>query len=307
MEFLIAPCSHEHLLEVLQSSVEAVIIGDAQLSLRLCYTYELNELPQVLDLIAKAQKKAYIDVHTMVDNATLKQVERIIETIKFSAVEGIVFSDPAVYQIALNLGCQQKLVLNTETTTTNWFSGEYWVNKGVSHIALAKELTADAITSMDMQMPKKATILEIQVFGALNMFHSRRNLLNNYYNHLEIKSGALSQTNYLFDPERNNHYPIFEDASGTHIMSPRDVCLIDELAFFEKMEHPTMLKIDGKGHDALFMNSVISNFLEAREMCLLHKTEYEKQGKAFQDKIAKLYQGSHRTIDKGFFYKPTIY
>lgn len=34
---------------------------------------------------------------------------------------------------------------------------------------------------------------------------------------------------FLYDPERNNKYPIYEDENGTHIMSPNDICFIDEL------------------------------------------------------------------------------
>ena len=34
---------------------------------------------------------------------------------------------------------------------------------------------------------------------------------------------------FLHDKERNNKYPIFEDANGTHIFSPNDMCMIDEI------------------------------------------------------------------------------
>ena len=39
---------------------------------------------------------------------------------------------------------------------------------------------------------------------------------------------------YFGDEERQNNYPVYEDYNGTHIMSPNDICLIEELApFFE--------------------------------------------------------------------------
>ena len=31
----------------------------------------------------------------------------------------------------------------------------------------------------------------------------------------------------LYDEERDNKYPVFEDYNGTHIMSPNDICLIE--------------------------------------------------------------------------------
>ena len=49
---------------------------------------------------------------------------------------------------------------------------------------------------------------------------------------------------FLYDPERNNKYPIYEDENGTHIMSPNDICFIDELEELIEAEVDS-LKIDG--------------------------------------------------------------
>ena len=49
---------------------------------------------------------------------------------------------------------------------------------------------------------------------------------------------------FLHDKERNNKYPIYEDENGTHIMSPNDMCMIDELEELIEAE-VDCLKIDG--------------------------------------------------------------
>ena len=38
----------------------------------------------------------------------------------------------------------------------------------------------------------------------------------------------------LYDEERDNKYPVFEDYNGTHIMSPNDICLIEGEAFLRQ-------------------------------------------------------------------------
>lgn len=65
------------------------------------------------------------------------------------------------------------------------------------------------------------------------MFQSKRMLLGNYYTfqdkQMKIKRENDDKELLLYDEERDNKYPVFEDFNGTHIMSPNDICLIEEL------------------------------------------------------------------------------
>ncbi len=75
--------------------------------------------------------------------------------------------------------------------------------------------------------------IEVQVHGMSCMFQSKRSLLGNYYEYqgkaMEIENRSMEKNMFLHDKERSNKYPIFEDENGTHIMSPNDICIIDEL------------------------------------------------------------------------------
>ena len=308
MELIITACSHEHMLTLLKKDIDAIVIGESKLSLRLAYTYEKTELYDAITTIKKANKKVIIDMHTMVDNALLPYAEEILQQLQTLEVDGIIYSDPAIYALAQAIQCKHPLIWSTETTATNWFAVEYWAQKGIQHVVLAKELTKDAIASINQNIKNPDVALEIQAFGPLNMFHSRRNLLNNYYQHLELtdaKNGNEQQ--FLFDRERNNYYPIFEDASGTHIMSPKDVCLVDEFEFFASCQHIKYLRIDALGHPIAFMDEVIDTFIIANKTFAENPENYFQNKESYSKKIANLYEGNHRTMDKGFFYKPTIY
>ena len=75
--------------------------------------------------------------------------------------------------------------------------------------------------------------IEVQVHGMVNMFQSKRSLLGNYFEYqgkeLEVQNRKFEKDMFLHDKERGNKYPIYEDENGTHIMSPDDLCIIDEL------------------------------------------------------------------------------
>ena len=41
---------------------------------------------------------------------------------------------------------------------------------------------------------------------------------------MKIKRENDDKELLLYDEERDNKYPVFEDFNGTHIMSPNDIC-----------------------------------------------------------------------------------
>ncbi|MGL5042864.1 MAG: peptidase U32 family protein [Culicoidibacterales bacterium] len=306
MQLLVNPCSHEHLLSLLTQDIDGIIIGETSTALRLNYTYDLIELADVITIINQHHKAIYIDMHTMIDNKLIPPATALLTMLASKTITGVIYADPAIYQIAHEINFPHPLVWSSETTATNWYSVEYWANKGVHHVALAKELTKTAIKSINDNLENRDVLLEIQAFGPLSMFHSRRNLLNNYYQHLDLVN-LDSKIKHLFDKDRNNYYPIFENVNGTHIMSPKDICLIDELPFLASCNRIKYLKLDSLGHGPIFMDTIISLFIEARQLFNDDIIRYEEHKSSYLKQIAALYDENYRTIDKGFLYKPTIY
>jgi len=310
MEYLVTCCSHEHLLQTMHKNIEGFVIGERFLSLNLPYTYSKQKLLETIDLLAQEQKKVYVDMRTLLPNSMLPNVELLLKELATTKVTGIIFADPAVYMIAQELHVSVPLVWGGDTISTNWYMNDFWSEKGVQHTLIAKELTKDAIKSIDDNIQNEELVFELQGFGPLTMFHSRRNLLDNYYQHLEkvqVKKNNTDTALFLFDEERNNYYPIVEDLTGTHIFSPNDICLIDEFDFLENLKHFCYLKLDAKGHDEQFMDKIFDLFIEARQLYENDSEAYKNNKAKYLKTIMELYTTNTRTIDKGFLYKPTIY
>ena len=78
----------------------------------------------------------------------------------------------------------------------------------------------------------------------------------------------------LYDEERDNKYPVFEDFNGTHIMSPNDICLIEELEpLFEGIDS---FKIDGILQSEEYINTVTTQYREAIDL-------YNEDPEAYED------------------------
>ena len=144
--------------------------------------------------------------------------------------DGVIFGDPAVLMAAKEDAPDMKLHWNTEITGTNWYTCNYWGRKGAKARCSAREINMDAI----VEIKENAEVeIEVQVHGMtvcsnLNA-HCLDIILNIKAKQWKLKTANIESNMFLHDKERENKYPIFEDENGTHIMSPNDICIIDEL------------------------------------------------------------------------------
>ncbi|MEC1331592.1 U32 family peptidase, partial [Bacillus paralicheniformis] len=193
-----------------------------------------------------------------------------------------------------------------ETTATNHYSCNYWGRKGAKRAVLARELNMDSI----VEIKEKAEVeIEIQVHGMTCMFQSKRSLIGNYFEYqgkvMDIEGKKKEKGMYLHDKERGNKYPIFEDENGTHIMSPNDVCIIDELEDLIDAGVDSF-KIEGILKSVEYMTEVTAMYREAIDLCIADREAYEDKKEEWIERIEQL-QPANRSIDTGFFFKETVY
>jgi putative protease len=151
--------------------------------------------------------------------------------------------------------------------------------------------------------------IEVLVHGMTCMFQSKRSLLGNYFEYqgkeMEIENRKQQKNMFLHDIERQNKYPIFEDENGTHIMSPNDVCIIDELQ--EMLEAGVdSFKIDGILKSSEYILAVTKAYRQAMDLFYLDPEKYENQKDVFLSQMEEI-QPPNRLLDTGFFFKETVY
>ena len=141
------------------------------------------------------------------------------------------------------------------------------------------------------------------------MFQSKRSLLGNYFlfqdKAMEVENRSNNKNMFLHDKERSNKYPIFEDANGTHIFSPNDMCMIDELDELFDAEIDS-LKIDGILQDPAYVTAVTSYYRQAIDAYAESRATYKEIKKDLFNKIEEI-QPPLRPLDTGFFFKETVY
>ncbi|MBM6619682.1 peptidase U32 family protein [Bacillus suaedaesalsae] len=305
-ELLVTPTKLEDVKPLIEAGADAIMIGEQRFGLRLAGEFSREDVKTATSIAHAAGRKVYVAMNAIFHNEKVDELEDYLTFLQEVKVDAVVFGDPAVLMAAKQVTPSIPLHWNTETTATNWFTCNYWGRKGAKRAVLAREINMDAI----VEMKENAEVeLEVQVHGMTCMFQSKRTLLGNYYEFqgksLEIEKLSQDQTLFLHDKERENKYPIFQDENGTHIMSPNDICIIDEL---EEMIDAGIdsLKIDGILKSTEYMIEVTKKYRLAIDLCVDDRDAYEDQKAELLESIEAI-QPSNRPLDTGFFFKETVY
>jgi putative protease len=305
-ELLVTPTKVEDISRLIDAGATALLIGEEKFGLRLAGEFKREDIREVVGHAHEKGVKVYVAMNALFHNEKLPQLPDYISFLSDVGVDAIIFGDPAVLMIAREVAPTMPLHWNTETTATNFFTANYWGRKGAKRAVMAREINMASI----VETKENAMLeIEVQVHGMTCMFQSKRMLIGNYLDFqgkdLKVTGRSKERTLFLHDPERDSKYPIFEDENGTHIMSPNDICIIDEL---EDMLEAGVdsFKIDGVLKSVDYLVEVTALYKEAIELYLEDPDAYQNK-KSFYLQAAEKTQPANRKLDTGFFFKETVY
>ncbi|TWE02489.1 putative protease [Neobacillus bataviensis] len=305
-ELLVTPLTVDDILPLAEAGADAFVVGEQRYGLRLAGEFNRENVQKAIELAHSKGKKVYVAMNAIFHNEKIDELGDYIQFANEANADAIIFGDPAVLMTAKEVAPEMKLHWNTETTGTNWFTCNYWGSKGAKRSVLAREINMDAI----VEIKENAEVeIEVQVHGMSCMFQSKRSLLGNYYEYqgkvMEVENRKMEENMFLHDKERGNKYPIFEDENGTHIMSPNDICIIDELQ--EMMEAGVdSFKIDGILKSPEYILAVTKAYREAIDLCAEDPDVYDDKKDELLEAIEEI-QPANRSLDTGFFFKETVY
>ncbi|MDY5061449.1 peptidase U32 family protein [Staphylococcus simulans] len=305
-ELLVTPKSVAHIETLIEKGADAFVIGEQKFGLRLAGEFDRTAMREAVELIHAHGKKAYAAVNGIFHNYHLNAVEDYIDFLHEIRVDRIIFGDPAVVMYVKAQQDPIPLNWDAEALVTNYFQCNYWGKRGAKRAVLARELNLEEILNIKAHAEVE---IEVQVHGMTCMFQSKRMLLGNYYTfqdrQMKIKRNETNKDLLLYDEERENQYPVFEDYNGTHIMSPNDICLIEELEPLLEAGIDS-LKIDGVLHTEEYINVCTEQYREAIDLYHEDPEAYEDEKFMLVDPIEAI-QPDHRPFDEGFLFKHTVY
>ncbi len=305
-EILVTPTTVDHAKALFEAGADAVVVGEQQFGLRLAGEFPLDAIAEVKKAAKVLNKKVYVAMNALFHNDRVEALETYMRQLDALQIDGIYFGDPAVLMTHREIASTVPLFWNSEQTATNYFTANYWGERGSKRAYLARELSMDEI----IEIKENADVeVEIQVHGMSCMFQSKRPLLGHYFLYqgkaMEIENRTQQKNMLLYDKERGNRYPIYEDLNGTHIFSPNDMCIIDEL---EELLDAGIdaFRIEGQLQTEDYTVAVTKLYRQALDAYASSPKEYRAMKQQLLSEIEQMQQ-PHRPLDTGFFFKESVY
>ncbi|WP_068774213.1 peptidase U32 family protein [Paenibacillus sp. FJAT-26967] len=305
-ELLVTAGSAEEVIQFIDAGADAVLVGEAAFGLRLSGDIMIDELASLIPLAHERGARIYVAVNNVFDNEGIARVEDYLKKLAELQVDAIVYGDPAVLRIVRIHGLQLRLHWNAEMSVTNYRSANYWAARGAARAVLARELNLEEI--LEFKRGAKLEV-QVQVHGMTNIYHSKRNLLGNYFEHLGKDAAAIDRSMhnglFLIEQERlEERFPIYEDPNGTHVMSSDDVCMLEDLHELLAADIDS-LRIEGILKSTEYIETVIRAYRTAIDLYAADPDAYSFN-EEWLDAIRRL-QDPERELSFGFFYKEQVY
>lgn len=284
----------KHLLEL---GVDRIYIGEENFGLRLPYNFTLDEISEITELVHSANKEIVIACNALMHQDMMKAIPSYLDFLKSIGVDYLVVGDTGVFYINKRDGYNFKLIYDTSVFVTSSRQINFWGQHGACGAVLAREIPQAELFKISENLEIPAEIL---VYGASVIHHSKRPLLENYFNFTKIKDRKDKDRGlFLSEPnDAKSHYSIYEDKHGTHIFINNDISMMTKLQELYD-HHYTHWKIDGIFCSGQNYLDIVSCFIKARE--LIYKGTFtEIVAKELQETIQSLHP-KNRGLDTGFY------
>ena len=236
-ELLMPAGNIEKLEYAVKYGADAVYLGVVDFSLRAMRKGELITMENLKYAIEKAHimgAKAYLTLNIFAFNNDITALESVMDRIKDSNPDAIILSDMGVFRVVRKYMPDVAIHVSTQTNTLNYEAVKFWQDLGATRSILARELPVKDVAEIKKHVPNME--LEVFVHGSQCVSFSGRCLLSDYMTDGERKAnhGNCAQPcrwsyKLVEETRPGQYYEIEQNERGTHILSPKDLCLVEYL------------------------------------------------------------------------------
>ena len=270
VELLMPAGNLEKLEYAVRYGANAVYLGVVDFSLRAMRKGEiitLENLKSAVELAHKLGAKAYLTLNIFAFNSDIKHLEDCMDIIKDAKPDAILVSDFGILRLIKRYMPDVDIHISTQTNILNYECVKFWQDMGASRVVLARELSIPEIAEIKKQVPN----MEVECFihGSQCVSFSGRCLLSDYFTNGERKanSGNCSQPcrwsyKLVEETRPRQYYEINQDERGSHILSPKDLCLVKHLK--EMIDAGVdSFKVEGRTKSLYYVSAVAKTYRAA--------------------------------------------
>ncbi len=238
--------------------------------------YSIDEIKQIN---SDTDKKIFVVINKMIENSEIEELKNSLLELNKLNISGVFFYDLSILELKKELHLNLDLVWNNTHMVTNYYTSNYYYDKGCKYSYLSNEITIDEI--IEFKKKAKAKLI-FMLLGYPVVSFSKRKLLTNSNFEKELK---------IKEPISKQEYKVIESKFGT------------TFKYNKVRNNASCLKelIDNK-IDYVYLIEDDINHNEFTEALKLTKEYINRQDDSYVNKMRNIF-GS----DTGFLYRKTIY
>lgn len=240
------------------NNVDGFLIGTKKISSEVYYQFTKEEVLAFIEKAHIKKKLVFLDATNIFHDEDFKDVKEIIDYL--SAVDYVMYNDLMI----LNIVPKEKRMYYSTTYITNILDFDI-VEEENEYVLVSPELSLEELKAFNNK--KRSFLIG---FGTWEIFHSRRNLLSNYF---QYRGMEYSNSKYhVIEEFRKEMYPIVEN-NGTKIYLNGYYYLGQEL---EELNNNLLLKTFDL--DYALVNKIVDAYKKA-----LISQDYEELERMIKD------------------------
>jgi U32 family peptidase len=286
---LLAPAGDLEKLKIaLIYGADAVFIGGQNFSLRArASNFTLDDISEATKFAHERNKKVYVTTNIIPHNEDMNGLLEYLKELETRGVDAIISASPYIIDSALN-NTNLEVHLSTQQSATNTNTVNFWYEKGVKRVVLARELDKYMIEYLI-----KNTKADIEVFihGGMCMSYSGRcSLSNNMTERDANRGGCAHSCRWSYDLVASDQ----KISDNKFSMSSKDLEALEQIPFLIDA-NVSSLKIEGRMKSLHYIATVVSTYRKLIDT-------YLKEGmiEDFKPYLSELEKAENRLASHGY-------
>ena len=242
-------------------NVDAYLLANRQFSYRFVESFCINKINKVRKYAHENNKKVYVLINKIFKDDELEKLEVFLTKLKKANVDGIFFTDFAVFMLAEKLEMADKCIFYHETFLRNTYDILTYQESGIKKIICSKDMHLKDIKLLPKE--KKDTY-GIICFGYIPLYESQRKILTHYISMNKLpKSLIHSTTLSLKEHTRDDRYKVIEQEGVSSIFDSKVYSYLPYIK--ELSENINMFIVDSLFFETSYIKEVVELIKKAHQ------------------------------------------
>ena len=234
-------------------NVDAYLLANRQFSYRFVESFCINKINKVRKYAHDNNKKVYVLVNKIFKDDDLEKLEIFLTKLKKANVDGIFFTDFAVFVLAEKLEMADKCIFYHETFLRNTYDILTYQESGIKKIICSKDMHLKDIKLLPKENKDSYGII---CFGYIPLYESQRKILTHYISMNKLpKSLLYSNTLSLKEHTRDDRYKVIEQEGVSSIFDSKVYSYLPYIK--ELSENINMFIVDSLFFETSYIKEVV--------------------------------------------------